>query len=403
MALFFSDSNEQTSEHVAKQNVSLISSLKEFKELKEEWQILNDESLKGTIFSSWDWLFTWWETYQNDCTRVLYILTCRDSKNNLIGIAPFQIINNPKKYFPCSRQIIMLGAGETDGSLVLGEYMDLLIKQENEESVIKHFSDYLFDNKSQWNGVKFQQILDDSLISKLFFDYKKQIIYSKQAEGFRTIITLPETYKAYLMSLRKKMRNNITRTFSRLESEQSYTIELIDNINEVEDGIALLAELNRSRRGDLELPSSFEQANFEKYHRKLAKQLLSSNHPLQNISLRVLRFSGVPVAMLYSFFDGETIHAYQSGFEKENGHRYSLLTTMLTQEISNSIDNKKIKCFNFMFSDDELTYKRRYAGSTETMYRISFDQNNIRGKFYMFLHGVVKAHVRNAIDKFKKK
>ena len=95
---------------------------------------------------------------------------------------------------------------------------------------------------------------------------------------------------------------------------------------------------------------------------------------MNKVSLRVLRFGKEPVAALYSFIDGDTVHAYQSGFETENGHRYSLLTTMLTQEISNSIENPDISRFNFMYSDDEDTYKKRYSGTTEKMYDISYDK-----------------------------
>ncbi len=377
--------------------LSKLSTIEAFKNLELEWEQLNDISPKGNIFTSWLWLFTWWEIYQSDGNRELFILTCRDEENNLLGIAPFQLINNIKKYFPCGRQVIMLGTGETDGSMVFGEYMDLLISPGHEEPVIGFFSDYLYKEKHLWDGVKFHQLLDNSYISKLFSDYDESISYTKKAEGFRTIIQLPDTYKAYLMTLKKKMRNNITRTFSRLEREQEYRIETIDNVDEVEGAIALLAKLNRSRRGDMQLSSSFDQINFENYHRKLSKRILLQGNEKHDISLRILRFKETPVAMLYSFIDGDTIHAYQSGFEKENGQRYSLLTTMLTQEISNSIKNKKLKYFNFMYSEEEATYKRRYSGVTETMYNISYDNKNLKCRFYLFLHGPVKEQVKKYI------
>ena len=110
------------------ENVKIISKIEDFFALRDEWNAINFDSPKGTIFVSWEWLYTWWETYGNDGSRKLYILTCKNRQNELIGIAPFQIIYNSKKYFPCSRQLIMLGTGETDGCCVFGEYMDLIIK-----------------------------------------------------------------------------------------------------------------------------------------------------------------------------------------------------------------------------------------------------------------------------------
>jgi len=374
--------------------ISLINTIEAFDALKTDWQNLNNKSLKGSIFTSWEWLYTWWEIYHNDGNRQLFILTCRDDNQNLIGLAPFQIINNPKKYFPSNRQLVMLGTGETDGSHVFGEYMDLLIVPDYEEQVTQRLSQYIYENKTRWDGLKFHQILANSQVSTLFSDYETELIRTIEAQGFRTIIELPDSYQAYLMSLRKKMRSNITRVFSRLEREQEYTIEEVNNIHELDDAIVLLAELNRTRRSDMELSSSFDQINFENYHRKLIQRLFLLNDPKCSFSLRIMRIANDPVAMLYSFIDGDTIHAYQSGFKKDYGQRYSLLTMMLTQEIAYSIENKNIKYFNFMYADDETTYKRRYSGVTEKVYNISFEQNNLRGKSYLWLHGPVKAFVK---------
>ncbi len=85
--------------------VDVISNIDDFLALRQQWNEINEHSLKGNIFISWEWLYSWWETYQNQGNRSLYILCCTNSDNELLGIAPFQIVNNPKKYFPCSRQI----------------------------------------------------------------------------------------------------------------------------------------------------------------------------------------------------------------------------------------------------------------------------------------------------------
>lgn len=392
-------SSSQDNVLLSHQNVSLISNDDEFESLCDSWRTLNEQSSKGNIFTSWEWLYTWWEVYQNVGSRQLYILRCCDNENKLIGIAPFQIINNPKKYFPCGKQIIMLGTGETDGSSIFGEYMDLLIAPHYEAAVVKAFSDFLFKNGFLWDGLKFHQLLDDSHISLLFSKHQDSIVKTTRVHGFRTLIELPETYKAYLMSLRKKMRNNITRTFSRLENEKEYTIDSIENVEDIDNAITILADLNRSRRGDLQESSAFDFPNFEKNHRKLAKRLVSKDDTSKHISLRILRFDKEPIAALYSFIDGDTIHAYQSGFEKENGHRYSLLTMMLTQEISKSIENRSLKTFNFMYSDEESTYKHRYSGTTETMYDISFDHKNLKCKLFHFVHGPVKEKVKRILKR----
>lgn len=372
--------------------VQLIETEEEFSALSDEWNALNEHSEKSQFFVSWEWLFSWWQTYKKDASRKLYILCCYE-ENTLLGIAPFQIVNNPRRYFPCSRQLVMLGTGETDGSYVFGEYMDLIIKPEYESVVLASLSEYLIQNKALWDGAKFHELLNNSHLSNLFHENSKVVEKKLISNGFRTFIELPETYKDYLMSLRKKMRNNITRTFKRLNKEQEFTIDRITDVAEIDKAMEIIADLNRSRRNNLEKNSVFSQPNFVAFHKLLCQRLL----PLNKVIFRIIRFKGEPVAALYSYIDGDTVHAYQSGFEEKNGHRYSLLTTMLTHEIEESIKNKDITRFNFMYSDEEASYKKRYSGTTETMYKLSYDKRGIKFSLYKIIHRPIKNTVKKIL------
>ena len=374
--------------------VICITTTDEFQTLQTEWNDLNNQSEKGTIFSSWEWLFTWWEIYQSDASRELHILIYREN-GKLQGIAPFQILNYPKKQFPCSKQLMLLGTGETDGALVLTEYLDLIIAPGKETEVINAFSNTLIQAQRHWQGAQFKQLITDSHLSALFAGQGLSMDTKLLPNGFRTLIDLPGTYKEYLMSLRKKKRNNITRMLTRLESEQEFAIDSIRSGLDSDTAITELADLNRDRRGQLEQPSAFHQPNFEAFHRLVVKRLL----PLNKVELRILRINGKAVASLYSLIDGDTMHAYQSGFEAELGHRYSLLTMMITSEISNSIDHPDLKRFNFMFSADEHSYKLRYSAYTEPMLDISFFPRNTRTKIHHFVHGSVKQKVKKLFEK----
>ena len=374
--------------------VICITTTDEFKTLQTEWNDLNNCSKKGTVFSSWEWLFTWWEIYQSDASRKLYILIYRENRK-LHGIAPFQILNYPKKQFPCSKQLILLGTGETDGALVLTEYLDLIIAPGKETEVINAFSNTLIQAQRHWQGAFFKQLIADSHLSALFAVQGLSMDTKVLPNGFRTLIDLPGTYKEYLMSLRKKKRNNITRMLTRLESEQEFAIDSIRSGLDIDTAITELADLNRDRRGQLEQPSAFHQPNFEAFHRLVVKRLISLN----KVELRILRINGKAVAGLYSLIDGDTMHAYQSGFEAELGHRYSLLTMMITSEISNCIDHPDLKRFNFMYSADEHSYKLRYSAYTEPMLDISFFPRNMRTKLHEFVHGPFKQQIKKLFSK----
>ncbi len=377
--------------------ITVVTTSESFNLLREDWTDLNEQSSKGTIFSSWEWLYTWWKTYHNDGQRKLYILTCYDQDKNLIGIAPFQILNNPKRYFPCSRQLLFLGSGETDGSMIFGEYMDLIIKVNHEEDVIDLFSNFLLKNKSLWDGIKFQILLEASHVASLFQN-KNEIERQITPYGVRSVIDLPDSYKDYLMSLRKKMRSNITRVRKRLENEQQFTIEKCDSLDEVHASLNILADLNRERRDAIQQSSMFKYKRFNQFHHSLADYL----QPQNKLRFNILRFNNEPVAALYSFVDKGMNHFYQTGFKVEYGQRYSLISTMLTQEISASIENKGISQVNFMFSDDDTSYKVRFSSRTETLYNIAYEKNDLKSKLKLFIHQRIKSMIKK-IKTLKKK
>lgn len=375
-------------------DLSYVTHIDEFRSLRDEWNALNDKAEHGTIFSSWEWLFSWWEIYQYDGNRDLHIMCCRH-EGRLVGIAPLQIHNHPKRYFPCNRQLILLGTGETDGGLVLTEYLDLLIEPGLESRITEEFSNALMDQQDKWQAATFRQLLDHSNLGQLFNGQNLSIIAKTVPNGFRTLIDLPETYKDYLMSLRKKKRNNITRMFTRLQNEQTYQIDTITEGLDSDLAITELAQLNRERREQLAQPSAFHYPNFEAFHRLVVKRLL----PLNKVQIRILRIDGKAVAGLYSLIDGETLHAYQSGFEAALGHRYALLTMMITQEISHCIDDPQLKRFNFMYSADENSYKLRYSAYTEPMYDLNYFPHNRRTHLHQFIHGSIKPHVKSLLRK----
>ncbi|RVU84663.1 GNAT family N-acetyltransferase [Leucothrix sargassi] len=373
--------------------VTLVNDIDTFRSLRDDWNDLNDRADKGSVFSSWEWLFTWWEVYQHDATRQLNILCCYQG-DTLVGIAPLQILTH-YKYLPCPKQLMLIGTGETDGGKVLTEYLDLIIHAENAAAVIGNFSNYLMSQQKLWQGANFPQLLENSHLSQLFAGQNLSIKKVSTEYGFRTLIDLPETYKDYLMSLKKKKRNNITRMLTRLQTEQNYVIEHLSEGLDADSALTAVANLNRARRDDLQQDSAFHYANFEMFHRLVVKRL----QPLNKVEIRVLRIEDKPVAALYSVIGEDTLHAYQCGFEAKLGHRYALQTMMISQEISHCIDNPDIKRFNFMFSEDEHSYKLSYSAFTEVMVKLSFFPNNRRTQLHLWVHGPFKAMVKKLLGK----
>ena len=103
-----------------------VNSTEEFRSLKEDWNKLTGESGSKTIFLTWEWLFTWWETYSY--RKLLNILCIYENDDNLVAIAPFYITWEKTLGVPI-RILKLIGSEE-----VASEYLDIItIEDRNTE------------------------------------------------------------------------------------------------------------------------------------------------------------------------------------------------------------------------------------------------------------------------------
>ncbi len=65
--------------------IKIVKSTEDFEKLSEQWNELLEKSKNQNIFLTWEWLFSWWETYSEK--KELFIILLYE-KNSLIGIFP---------------------------------------------------------------------------------------------------------------------------------------------------------------------------------------------------------------------------------------------------------------------------------------------------------------------------
>ncbi|MEJ1731075.1 hypothetical protein SMA90_32605, partial [Escherichia coli] len=68
----------------------IITTLEDFAALKTDWQRMEKQSPDVTMFSTFDYCFSWWNIYQDHKNLSLWIL-CIVHNNKIAGIAPFII------------------------------------------------------------------------------------------------------------------------------------------------------------------------------------------------------------------------------------------------------------------------------------------------------------------------
>lgn len=350
----------------------LINSLEDFKLLKDQWDNLYQKCNRSSIFSSWEWMYTWWEVYKDQFKRQLYIL-CFYQDGKLIGIAPFQIDSRYPQSLVQGKTLRFIGLGDSRNDRVVSQYLDFIVSPGFESIIIDAVSNYLIQRKSDWHFADFEYLLEGSLILQCFISNKSKVARQKIDYGVK--FTIPETddFESYKKILGSRWRKMYLKKDRLLTRDGEVTIETTDTLNSIKPALDQLSKMHCSRwKGKVD-HCVFESPRFLEFHQKVLTRLLPQNKAF----IKTLSLNNEALASYYVFSDKGNIHYYQSGFYAKRANRYSPLFILVCKEIGRVIKNKQV--FDFMYTDTTDSYKKnQYAAESEKMYRLRWTPHSYR-------------------------
>lgn len=359
----------------------LVSSIDDFKLLKHQWNDLYSKCERNTIFSSWEWMFTWWEVFKDQCQRKLYIL-CFYQYDQLVGIAPFQIDKSYPQAFVQGRTLRFIGLGDSRSDRIVTQYLDFMVLPSFESEVIKSASDFLVQHKKDWDFADFEYLLENSLIFQCFTSNKSKIARQKVEYGVRYLVSNVKSFDAYKENMGSRWRKMFVKKDRLLTRDGDVKIQTTNTYESIEPALKQLSAMNCARwKGKVDY-YVFESSKFFEFHEKIIKRLMPQN----KASIKTLLLDEEVLASYYVFSDKGQVHYYQSGFYSKYANRYSPLFILVCKEIGAAIGNKQL--FDFMYTDTTDSYKKtQYAASSEKMYRLRWASLPIR----LFLFKCAKA------------
>lgn len=357
------------------ENISLITRLvscpKEFEALEQSWGELYDNSQSATIFSSWDWLFTWWSTFSECDSRDLFILCFYDAEK-LVGIAPFQIERKYPHTYIQGRTLRFLASGERIEDSIATPFVDLLIRDGYEAPVTSAVESAVTNHQKRWDFAEFDFLLEDSMIFKCFNHESSHVKQQIYPYGYRYQIPECEDKSAYLQTLARRWQKDYRkkdRLFTRDGLLEVKTVE----IESVDSAINILKDMHCDRwsgRADFLI---FESDKFIKFHREILNKLL----PQGKAYIRTLSLNGEAMSSYYAFEDKGQVHYYQSAFYQKDANRYMPLFYLVCNEIGSAVERNM--SFDFMFDDSAESYKKlQYAAQASPMYRLVWTPSRYR-------------------------
>src|SRR5215211_516254 len=70
--------------------IEVLTEAKDFVALEAEWDDLYESCPSATPFSSWAWLYSWWEVY-GEGSYGLRLITLRNADGLLVGLLPLMV------------------------------------------------------------------------------------------------------------------------------------------------------------------------------------------------------------------------------------------------------------------------------------------------------------------------
>lgn len=371
-----------------KSTLRLVDSIEGFESLQQDWDALYKQSEHSTIFSSWDWLYTWWEVFKDQFNRKLYII-CLYLEDELVGIAPFQITKSFPKLMIQGKTLQFIGNGEACKDRIVSESQDFIVLHGMESKMIDSVSKYLTEHKNQWDFADFEFLVKDALILKCFEKAKSRISRCEIEYGVRFYIPKMESVEQYHSLMGKRWSKMFAKKSRIISRDGEVITESTETLESIEPALTQLADMHCSRWREKTGRCIFDSSRFSDFHYKIMKRLVPKN----KVSIKTLYLNNEALASYYTFIDKNQIHYYQSGFHTKYANRYSPLFLLVINEIGASIENNQV--FDFMFADDAGSYKKeQYACDYESMYRLRWTPK----KYRFLLFNCVKYGQEKALE-----
>lgn len=347
-------------------SVDIINDDEGFEGLKDQWNALLKHSVSDCLFLTWEWLFTWWKHFSDNCQ--LHIITLREGET-LIAIAPFTIRSRRWKRLLPFQTLEFLGTGA-----VGSDYLDILIRQGYEDRVHTTLAEYLAEDKHMLSLPSVEKNASQAC------EFARRIALrgwsaTQIATDVCPYIDLSDhSWESYLSSLSSAHRRNINRRKKNLHKSWDIKFELVKSEQQRPEALRLLMTLHGKRWHTRGLPGVFFDPTVVAFHEEISQRMLA----LGGLRLYILRMNGEPVAAIYGFQYNHEFYYYQSGFNPDY-QRYSVGLVAMAYAIQNAI-GEQVKLFDFLRGDE--SYKFLWTRDYRELIRLELYPTGVRGTFY---------------------
>lgn len=325
--------------------------------LREEWEELLAHCAQSSFFLCWSWVRRWWQTYAPPDSR-LYLLTCRDSENRLLGLAP--LYWQQRRFFgiPHLRDLNFLGTG---AGIKTSEHLDLLARRGYERVVAETCAAFLLQ-RHDWDRLWLWNIPDQSQT----LPHLQQTFGQAARTGICDHphhLDVSADWETTQQNWTRKVGSNLERCARNLQKQYATEFRRVETERELMPALDEFVRLHQLRWQAKGASGSFAYPKFEGFLRAAIRQALQENR----LAFWTYKLDGQCVAVLVAFLHNGVAHYFQSGFDMEYA-KHSLGSVMVAHCIKACVADPQIREFDFMGGG--ATYKDSWTKTTREAFEL---------------------------------
>lgn len=366
----------------------IITTLDEFRQVREPWNALCDERL----FHRWEWLYSWWETWHG--IGDLAILVVVDAEGRWIGMAPWFKTASASR----GRVVRTLGSGAA-----CSDYVSLVAKPGFEDVVADQIARQLFgpgqrDVFANVDLFEFEgHVAGDALMENILRRIPRDMAdYVTEEIGGTWRTALPSSWEEFEAGLKKSFRRKTRKAGKRL-AQDDFNCAVFRAPEQIGKAWRLFVDLHQRRRQSLGQPGCFADSRFESFLNTATLRLADCDRA----QINMICHQGKPLTCNLEFASSTSVFMYQTGMDPdflslEPGH--ITFTWAIRQSIS-----RRFQWFDFLRGDEP--YKRFWNTKRIPLYRTRIVPKRLTSTLrYSILSAgrQVRSWARNVRDRFEK-
>lgn len=338
--------------------IQLVRDADEFSLLEGRWNSVLSDSKANSIFMRWEWLYSWWNAYEEDNYHLTILLIFRGDE--IIGIAPFYVVNLSCIGVVPVRRLLFLGTKEGD---VISEFMDIIYHHGDEDAVIQAIFDFIMQ----------QNICDDFCLHKIDTSSKtipvlrrladeRKLFCVIQEEYESPYVSLPATMDDFMSRLSSSMRYKIRKSHRRLEKYSHVEFRKTSDSSELVKDFDELVRLHQLRWQSRNCQGSFADKSFFGFQKTVMPLFLKSGY----LDLWLLSVEDKNIGVLYNISYNDKIYFYQGGLDSSFDEGLTPGYLLHSYCIENAIQ-KGVSEYHFLLMGNLDAYKKQWARSSKHM------------------------------------